>query len=138
MKHHKISFARVLQSCIVSTGLVASAAFAAGPCADDIAKFCPDVKSAGGAIMQCLEKHESELTEACKAHEMKMHGRRGESMEKVQEYAKLRQSCNTEISKYCQDGNPGGVSITDCLTAHSKDLSAGCNDALKATDKKSE
>ena len=37
-------------------------------CAEDAKKLCKDEKPGGGRIVQCLKKHESELSPACKAN----------------------------------------------------------------------
>jgi hypothetical protein len=37
------------------------------PCADDVAKFCKDVKPGGAGLSKCLKEHESELSPECKA-----------------------------------------------------------------------
>jgi hypothetical protein len=36
-------------------------------CNEDAKKLCKDVKPGEGRVVQCLKKHESELTPACKA-----------------------------------------------------------------------
>ena len=59
-------------------------------CADDISKLCQNIKPSAGTI-QCLELHGSELTDACRDYEAKMHGRRGEIKEMVQEKNMFRQ-----------------------------------------------
>jgi hypothetical protein len=46
--------------------LVPSVSFAKGECKEDKKKFCKDVVEAKGDVGDCLEKHLSELSEACK------------------------------------------------------------------------
>ena len=46
-------------------------------CKDDIDKFCKDERG-GGRVMQCLRKHEAELSEACKT-ELASRPRRGQT-----------------------------------------------------------
>jgi gas vesicle protein len=36
-------------------------------CADDIKKFCKDIKPGGGQITKCLKEHEHDLSAGCKA-----------------------------------------------------------------------
>lgn len=36
-------------------------------CQPDVEKFCAGVAPGGGAVMQCLKQHASELSDACKA-----------------------------------------------------------------------
>ena len=135
MKQSDRRFFSILSAAVLLAGLISGAnAYAAGtgPCSDDIAKFCPDVKPGGGAIMDCLEKHETELSAACREHEVKMHGKRGERKEMVQEYAKLRKTCGVEMNKFCRSTKPGGGRIIDCLNSHEKDLSGLCSETLKS------
>jgi hypothetical protein len=40
------------------------------PCMADAAKLCPNVEPGGGAQMQCLKTHQTELSPACKKHVM--------------------------------------------------------------------
>ena len=107
--------------------------YAAGtdPCAEDISKFCPGAKPGDGTIMECLEKHENELTEACRMHEAKIHNKRGERKEIVQEQIKFRQACGGDMSKFCGDAKPGSGEIVKCLNEHEKELSSPCSDSLK-------
>jgi len=36
-------------------------------CQPDVARFCSDVKPGHGRVMVCLQEHEAELSDACKA-----------------------------------------------------------------------
>lgn len=58
-----------------------SAAAPKGPCAEDTAKFCKDIKPGEGRVKACLKEHEKELSQACKerrekAGEKRAHKRR--------------------------------------------------------------
>ena len=49
----------------LAASLPASAEKGKGPCAEDAAKFCKDIKPGEGRIMACLKEHEKELSKAC-------------------------------------------------------------------------
>ncbi|HMK59852.1 MAG TPA: cysteine rich repeat-containing protein [Dissulfurispiraceae bacterium] len=102
------------------------------PCADDIARFCPNVIPGGGAIIECLEKHESELTDACRTHEINMYNRRGERKDMIMKRVTLRKTCGQDIIKFCADVQPGANRIVGCLSEHEKELSAPCRDSVKS------
>ena len=93
------------------------------PCADDIAKFCKDVKPGEGRIVACLKEHQNDLSASCK-----------EKMEKMAEVRKkgseMNKACHDDISKFCKDVKPGGGKIIQCLKEHSSDLSSECKGAL--------
>jgi hypothetical protein len=114
-------------------------AFAAetNPCTDDIGKFCPTVKP-GAETIQCLEMHENGLTDACRAYEAKLHGKRGEMKEQVQEQKTFRAACGNDMVKFCNDADPADGGIVKCLDSHGKDLSGSCADNLKAMKKEKE
>jgi len=38
-------------------------------CKPDVEKFCQNVQPGGGRIRQCLQQHEAELSDACKAQQ---------------------------------------------------------------------
>lgn len=54
----------------LSTGLAlaipASAERGKGVCAEDVAKFCKDVKPGEGRVAACLKEHEKNLSKACR------------------------------------------------------------------------
>ena len=96
MRQTKRTNLTIIAAGLLCAGLVLGAdAFAAAknPCAEDIAKFCQGIKPGIVPLMECLEKHENELTPACKAHEATLERTRTERGEMVRERARFRQAC---------------------------------------------
>lgn len=102
------------------------------PCSQDIAKFCKDVKPDRRAIMDCLEEHENELSDACKDYEARLEGKRGEAAEQIRQYKAFLQTCKEDVSKFCKDVNPANGGIEKCLDEHADNLSTPCSASLKA------
>ncbi len=102
------------------------------PCANDIAKFCKNIKPGTSAMMDCLEKHESELSDACKDYEAQMGGSRVEMKETVRDEKRFRQTCKDDIAKFCSGVNPGQGGLAGCLNKHVDELSAPCRESVKA------
>jgi len=48
--------------------LAGAHAFNEGACAEDAGKYCKGVPAAGGKLKECMIKHRSELSNACKAN----------------------------------------------------------------------
>ena len=135
MKHKKICCIKALAAGSICLGLMfASGASAQGknPCSDDIGKFCKDVKPGHGAILDCLEKNEAELTPPCRDYEQKMGGARLERREMVRAQGRLRQACREDLMQYCKDMKPN-VGMSGCLTENESKLSPTCREALQAT-----
>ncbi len=72
---------RFLLLAIVSSALMLGPALAATTeadlvkaCKSDVAKLCPNVPMGGGKILQCLKKHENEMTVGCAKELKKMKG----------------------------------------------------------------
>ena len=102
-----------------------------GPCAQDIAKFCKDVKPGGGAIRNCLEAHEGQLTAACKEHEAKMEKTRVEWREKAMQQRKFQRACKVDMAKYCKNVPATPEAQAKCLKTHEKELLPHCNESIK-------
>ena len=100
-------------------------------CSEDIAKFCQNIEPGMIAIMDCLEKHENELTGACKEHEATMGGRKVESREQVRGIIKFRQACLNDMAKFCNDANSTQGGMLKCLNDHEKEISVSCNESTK-------
>jgi hypothetical protein len=118
--------------CLSMTFSTYAVAADKSPCAEDIAKFCKNIKPGTNAMMDCLEKHESELSDACKEYEAKMGGSRVEMREAVREEKKFRQTCNDDIAKFCKDVNAGHGGLARCIKEHVNELSAPCRESVKA------
>jgi hypothetical protein len=99
-------------------------------CSDDIEKFCKDIKPGQGSILECLEKHETELSFPCKNYESNMSrlGRR----EHMKALVRLRQVCWNDISQYCHDMKPESGGFVGCLTENESKLSDPCRETLQA------
>ncbi len=109
-------------------------AFAAdqSPCSADIAKFCKDAGQNRNHIMKCLERNESKLSDACREYEARMERTRVESREAGMHQMQIRQACKDDMAKFCKDGGTAQGGLLKCLEAHEAELSAPCNDGIKA------
>lgn len=107
------------------------------PCTDDIAKFCKNVKPGNNGIIRCLEKHEKELSQACRNYEMKMEGLKGERREIAKIKMKFRYDCKADIAKFCKDADLQKGSIAECIYKHEKKVSATCKEWIKADKEES-
>lgn len=88
----------------------------AGPCTDDVAKFCKGVRPGGGAIAKCLKENENDLTSACREHISK-------AKQKLQDF---KEACRGDVSNFCKDVQPGGGRILQCLKQNEAKLSPAC------------
>ena len=102
------------------------------PCSEDIAKYCNNIKPGHAAMMECLEEHETQLSDACKEYEAKMERPRAESREPAMQLMKVREACKDDTAKFCGGVTSGMGGVTACLRQHKGDLSAPCGDAVKA------
>ena len=98
MKQMLMVFAVALLS--IGVAAAADSPAAKGPCADDIAKYCKDVKPGGGGIARCLKENEKQLSPACMS-----------SIEKRVKEA--HQACEADVQKFCKDVKPGQGRIVE-------------------------
>lgn len=83
MKNYIIAVLTLSGGLGLALSLPAAAEKKQGPCADDVAKFCKDVKPGEGRVAACLKEHEKELSQACrdrKALAAEKKGKRGERL----------------------------------------------------------
>jgi len=135
MKQMKRITLAIMAAGLLCAGIISGTAASAADrsaCSEDIAKFCQNIEPGMIALMDCLEKHESELTGACKEFEATMGGIKAERRELVRERMKFRQACLSDMSKFCIDGNPTQGGMLKCLKDHEKEISVSCNESIKA------
>lgn len=87
-----------------------------GPCADDVKKFCGDVKPGHKSVVKCMMEHQAELSPTCKEHHTKMKA----------EIKDLKEACKEDNEKFCKDAPGGRGRIMKCLMQHEADLSPNC------------
>jgi Cysteine rich repeat len=111
------TFVVVMGASLALLAVFQPPAFAQGRvCADDVAKFCQDVKGHRAKVMQCLSEHRTELSPQCQA--------RVQAME-----AKIREvsdACQDDVQQFCQRVNPGQGRLVQCLRKHESELSSAC------------
>jgi len=95
------------------------------PCMDDLKKLCPDAKPGTQDALKCLQSHEGQLSDACKARVA-----RGKA--RMEKGGKTREACKGDVEKFCKDTTHGGGKVRDCLQQHEADLSSDCKAALTA------
>jgi hypothetical protein len=95
-------------------------------CADDIEKYCREIKPGGGRIMNCLKAHETELSVSCR-------GKIGELQGIIKD---CEQACAGDIARFCKEVQPGGGRIVKCLREHDKELSPSCTAKLEMIGKR--
>ena len=132
-QNHRLCHGMLAVTLIIIGTIFGPAASAAdqNPCSADIAKFCRDIKPGQAALMECLEEHEAQLSDACKDYEAKMGGARVESREAVSQQMRIRQACRDDVVKFCNDVASGSAGIATCLKQHASELSIPCSDAMK-------
>lgn len=91
------------------------------PCAEEIAKYCKEVKPGGGRILNCLDEHQKDLSASCKK-------KLEESKKRLME---AQQACTGDMEKLCKDVQPGGGRILKCLREHTQELSSACRQEIE-------
>ncbi len=87
------------------------------PCQADVKKLCPGVKAGHGAILNCLEGKQDQISDACKE----------EVKAKVQI---VMDACKGDVDKFCSTVTPGQGKIIQCLKKNQAQVSAGCKNVF--------
>jgi hypothetical protein len=101
------------------------------PCAEDARRLCSTVEPGNRALIaQCLREHAAELSAACRERMQAAGGRTGQSR------GELRDACGSDVQTFCNDVQPGGGGLAQCLREHLAELSPECKTALSQMRKK--
>jgi len=98
------------------------------PCSEDIARLCEEKNPGGGRIVTCLQKHEGELSAACRVKLQEVRRRVDEA----------KRACANDIKKFCRNVQEGEGRIARCLEEHSPRLSSGCLEKMDLVREKPE
>ncbi len=108
---------------VVGLGLVlgtmggASQSFAkTETCRPEVEKFCKDLAPGEGRILKCLQEHDADLSEACRAY-----------VNTAAQYV----ACIDDIMRLCPHTQPGGARGMKCLRTHQGELSTECKNQLR-------
>jgi hypothetical protein len=102
-------------------------------CKVEFTTFCKDVTPGEGRRLACLYAFEDKLSSQCEYALYDAASKLEQAVVKLQHVAN---SCSGDIDTYCKDVAMGEGRIMNCLRKNDKKLSAGCNQALKATEMK--
>lgn len=89
-----------------------SAEKAKGPCAEDAAKFCKDIKPGEGRVKACLKEHEKDLSQACRDRKALRAEKRGGKREGARgKDGKESGTCMRQYGKGFASGFRNGVKM---------------------------
>lgn len=101
---------------LLSTLCGASLSFAKSEiCRPEMDKFCKDVAPGEGRILKCLQAHDADLSDACRAY-----------VNTASQYV----ACLDDVLRLCPKVQPGGARAMQCLRAHQGDISTECKREL--------
>jgi hypothetical protein len=108
---------RTLVALIVGIVLsVAGPAAAQDACRAEADKFCKDMKPGEGKLLKCLQGHEAEVSDACRAR-----------LNTINQFM----ACVEDIMHFCPGEVPVGGEAIKCLRLHDTDLSTACKNELR-------
>ncbi len=91
------------------------------PCAEEIARFCKDVKPGEGRLTRCLNAHVEEASAACR--------KKMADVKRIVDEA--QQACAGDVQKFCKGLQPGGGRLAKCMREHKAELSPACRKKLE-------
>ncbi|MGZ3450358.1 MAG: cysteine rich repeat-containing protein [Polyangiales bacterium] len=90
------------------------------PCAEDVKKFCSDVKLGAGRVWDCLRKNEASLAPACNS-------KRKATEERFKAFVtEFAAACKSDAARLCSEVPQGKGRVIACLLRQQDDLSSTC------------
>lgn len=104
---------------------------AIGPCAIDVKKFCPTVEKNKAKIMECVMKHEGQLTAGCKERvktvkEKGIMGGKNKDTNIQAQVSKVKENCANDVKKFCKTERKSKGAIMTCLKKNMSALEPAC------------
>jgi OOP family OmpA-OmpF porin len=96
-------------------------------CGRDINRFCRSANLGGGQVADCLERHSSRVSSACKTTSAKVAAL---LQERALARASVRHVCELDRLRFCGGIQPGNAQILSCMYASRNALSPACRQAL--------
>ncbi|KXZ55868.1 hypothetical protein GPECTOR_2g1419 [Gonium pectorale] len=94
----------------------------AAACRDDVANFCSAVESGEGRVHECLRKHRTQLSDACRKEELLLEEQEAENVQLV---PGLLRTCRNERRTFCVGVAPGQARVFRCLAEKMSDPDFG-------------
>jgi len=89
-------------------------------CGDDVAQFCPEVKTGGGRVLKCLAANNANLSQTCQ-----------KVIQQAEEKsAEFKKSCGEDVTKFCASVPKGQGRILKCLQPKVAELTPACQALL--------
>jgi hypothetical protein len=108
---------------VVGLGLIASTIGGASlslakteTCRPEMEKFCNDVAPGEGRVLKCLQQHDAELSQACRAY-----------VNTASQYV----ACLDDLLRLRPHPQPRGARGMKCLRTHQGELSTECKNQLR-------
>jgi outer membrane protein OmpA-like peptidoglycan-associated protein len=99
----------------------------AANCGRDINRYCSKANLGGGEVAQCLERHSSRVTSACKASATRTAAL---LQQRSRARASVRKVCELDRLRFCGGIQPGDAQILGCMYQARAHLSQPCRQAL--------
>jgi hypothetical protein len=100
-------------------------ALAADPCLEDVKRLCPGSGVTRGAVRSCLQRHESDLGETCRAT---LDAENAAARRFVREFLV---ACKADLDQFCPAIEPGAGRMLGCLIRNQLELSRPCESEVE-------
>jgi OmpA-OmpF porin, OOP family len=117
----------VVDTPIIDRGFNNAVKIVGDGCSKEIASFCGDVPMGQNRILNCLEAHESQLSDGCDAAILKGKATISEALGDANFFGA---KCGPDMKLLCKDVTPGEGRMLACLIEHNTNITMRCYSAL--------